>query len=414
MAAGAAPPPLTFREVLKIGALRRLWMAQIVSVFGDFLAIYAIFSVVSFRMHASATDVTLVMVFYLLPLAVVSPIAGVFVDSWNLKRTMITSDLLRAVLFLVLLAAHTLWQIYAILLVASTVSSFFMPAQSIAVRTLVPRQGLMSANALIQQAFQVMQIISPAVAGLLVSVFGPGSCFGLDTASFLFSAAMISTLVLGHEPAPAVKTIGAVWTEMKAGVNFIFTHAAISFVVIAMTAGMFAIRCFSALIAVYVRDVLHGGSSLFGILGSLVGFGMIIGTQLVRLGSKRLSSARIVTAGLVGTGVSIGLLAAFGSIPTAVATILGVGFFVAFIFVPAQVLLQEHTPPTMLGRVSGSMMAVMFSSQVIALLSAGELATAMGIRNVYFGSALLLFLIAGWGYYRLSQEGAAPDAVAVP
>lgn len=255
--ATAATTPLTLRQVLGIPGLRRLWMAQLVSVFGDFLAIYAIFSVVSFRMHKSATDITLVLVFYLLPLAVVSPIAGVFVDSWNVKRTMITSDLVRSVLFFLLMFAHSLWQIYAILLVASTVSSFFMPAQAITLRTLVPRHGLMSANALIQQAFFAMQIISPAVAGLLVSAFGANVCFWADSASFLFSAVMLSTIAINHEPSPAVKTAKAVWTELRVGAKFIFTHAAISFVVVAMTAGMFAIRCFGALIAVYVRDVLR-------------------------------------------------------------------------------------------------------------------------------------------------------------
>src|SRR5438552_13525855 len=98
-------------------------------------------------MHGSATEVSLVLVFYLLPLAVVSPLAGLFVDSWNVKRTMISSDLIRAVLFLLLLFTTSVWEIYAVLLIASTFSSFFLPAQSITVRTIVPRTGLMSANA---------------------------------------------------------------------------------------------------------------------------------------------------------------------------------------------------------------------------------------------------------------------------
>ncbi len=411
--ADAAIPPLTFREVFRITALRRLWMAQLVSVFGDFLAIYAIFSVVSFRMHKSATDITLVMVFYLLPLAIVSPIAGVFVDSWNVKKTMIASDLVRAVLFFLLMFAHSLWQIYAILLVASTVSSFFMPSQAITLRSLVPRHGLMSANALIQQAFFAMQIISPAIAGLLVAAFGANLCFWVDSGSFLFSAAMLSTIAIAHEPSPAVKTAKAVWTELSVGAKFIFTHAAISFVVVAMTAGMFAIRCFGALIAVYVRDVLRGGSTLFGNLGSMVGFGMIIGTQMVRLGSKRLPGTKIVTAGLAGTGVAIAVLATFGTTIIAAAMMLGIGFFAAFVFVPAQVLIQEHTPQNMLGRVSGSLMAVMFSSQVIALLSAGTLATAIGIRNVYFASAVLLFAIAVGAYYWISRDRTVPQTAAV-
>jgi MFS family permease len=408
----SSPAPLSFKEVLRIPALRRLWIAQLVSVFGDFLAVYAIFSIVSFRMHGSATEVSLVLVFYLLPLAVVSPLAGVFVDSWNVKRTMISSDVIRAVLFLLLLFASRVWQIYVVLFIASTVSSFFLPAQSITVRTIVPRTGLMSANALIQQAFQMMQIISPAIAGLLVSVFGPRSCFWLDSATFLFSAGMLSTLVIPHEPSPALKTLRSVGTELASGARFILTHSAISFVVIAMAAGMFAVRCFGALIAVYVRDVLKGGSSLFGVLGSLVGFGMILGTQLVRQASRNRSASHIVTGGLVGTGIAIAVLATFGSIVIAVVGTLGVGFFVAFIIVPAQTLLQEHTPANMLGRVSGSMMSMMFSSQVLAMLAAGTLATSFGIRNVYFGSAALLFVIAGAGYYYLSRQSAARETAA--
>src|ERR1700728_5134211 len=237
----STPTPLTFREVFRIAALRRLWLAQLVSVCGDFLAIYAIFAVVSFRMHASANAVSLVLVFYLLPLAIVSPLAGVFVDSWDVKRTMIASDLTRAVLFLLLLFAHSLWQIYAILMAASTVSSFFLPAQTITLRTVVPLTGLTSANALIQQAFYMMQIISPAVSGLLVSAFGPNSCFWIDAATFVFSAGMISTMTIPHQPAAALKTVRSVASETSVGIKFIFTHPSISFVIISMAAGMFAI-----------------------------------------------------------------------------------------------------------------------------------------------------------------------------
>ena len=143
---------------------------------------------------------------------------------------------------------------------------------------------------------------------------------------------------------------------------------------------------------------------MFGNLGSLVGFGMILGTQMVRLGSKRLPGTQIVTAGLAGTGVAIGILATFGSVGLAAAMMVGIGFFAAFVFVPAQVLIQEHTPQNMLGRVSGSMLAVMFSSQVLALLLSGTLATRIGIRNTYFTSALLLFVIAAGAYYWISKD----------
>jgi MFS transporter, DHA3 family, macrolide efflux protein len=408
----STPAPLSFREVLKIATLRRLWLAQLVSVCGDFLAVYAIFAVVSFRMHASAYDVSLVMVFYLLPLAIVSPIAGVFVDSWNVKRTMIVSDLIRACLFLLLLFAHSLWQIYAILLAVSTVSSFFLPAQTITIRTIVPLTGLVSANALIQQAFFGMQILSPAISGLLVSAFGPNSCFWIDSATFVFSAAMISTLTIPHVPVAALKTVRSVAKETGAGAKFIFTHSAISFVIIAMASGMFAIRCFGALLAVYVRDVLKGGTSLFGVLGSLIGVGMIVGTPLVRQASRNRSNSHIVTGGLAAVGLSITLIAFVGSPIAAAVGILLLGFFIAFIIVPAQVLIQQHTPQNMLGRVSGSMVSIMVSSQVLGMLFSGEIATVIGIRNVYYGSAALLLLLALGGYYWLSRDTAGEPAPA--
>src|SRR5713226_9524590 len=262
---------LTIREVLKLKPVRRLWAAQVVSVFGDFLAIFAVLSYVSFNLHASAAQVTLISVSFMIPFALIGPIAGVFVDRWNVKRTMIASDLIRAALAVLLVFATNLNQIYAILFALSTVSSFFIPAQSVTVRVIVPTAGLMAANALMAQAIQVMQIVSPAISGALVAWFSPSACFWLDTASFLFSAAMISTLVIDHQPKTGALNLKSVIAQMGAGMKFIFTHSAVSFVIISMTVGMFAIRCFGALLAVYVRDILHAGSFLFGALSSMIG-----------------------------------------------------------------------------------------------------------------------------------------------
>jgi len=101
-------PHLTFRDVLNIRSVRRLWLAQLVSIFGDFLAIFAVFSLVTFQLHGTATQVSMILVAYMLPLAVVSPLAGVYVDKWNVKWTMIASDLVRGVLVLVLVFVRDL------------------------------------------------------------------------------------------------------------------------------------------------------------------------------------------------------------------------------------------------------------------------------------------------------------------
>src|SRR5215472_5636488 len=300
----ASAPTLGLKQVLRLKPVRRLWAAQVVSIFGDFLAIFAIYSVVSFRMHATATQISLILVSFLLPLAIVGPVAGVFVDRWNVKRTMIASDLTRAVLAALLVVATDVREIYVILFALSSVSSFFIPAQSVTLRTIVPPAGLMSANALMQNAVQLMQIISPAIAGVLVASVSANACFWLDSLSFLFSASMIYALKIDREPSQKHLNVASVISEMQAGMRFLFTHSAVSFVIISLTAGMFAIRCFFALIAVYVRDVLRGGSALFGSISSLVGIGIIVGTQFIHHFARKKSKGHLVILGLVGIGIS--------------------------------------------------------------------------------------------------------------
>ena len=129
---------MTIRQVLQLKPVRRLWLAQIVSVFGDFLAIFAVISYVSFTLRASAAQVTLIIVSFMVPFAFIGPVAGVFVDRWNVKRTMIASDLIRAVLALGLVFTGTLFQVYAILFLLSAVSAFFMPARCVASGERVP------------------------------------------------------------------------------------------------------------------------------------------------------------------------------------------------------------------------------------------------------------------------------------
>ena len=188
------PDPLGLGEVLRIAPMRRIWYAQIVSVFGDFLALFAVISVMTFRLAATPQQITGVQIAYLLPIAVLGVLSGVFVDRWPVKPTLVASDLLRAALCLLLLTVHSVWGFYGVLAAISVVSSFFSPAQGVAIRSLVPFHGLRSANALLQQAFFVMRIIGPSAAAFLVANLGAKSCYWIDCASFLLSASFLASI----------------------------------------------------------------------------------------------------------------------------------------------------------------------------------------------------------------------------
>jgi DHA3 family macrolide efflux protein-like MFS transporter len=398
---------LSFGEVLAIPSVRRLWIAQLVSIFGDFLAIFAVFSVVTFQLHGTPTQVSMILVAYLFPLAVISPLAGVFVDKWNVKWTMIASDVIRGLMVLVLVFERDLNVIYGVFLALSTVSSFFVPAQSVAVRTLAPAAGLMAVNGLMSQAVQGSQIISPAISGLLVQWLGANSCFLFDSLSFFFSAALVMSLTIQRQaPTMAAKSV---LQSLQQGFRFIFTHTAISFVIVSMTAGMFAVRCFGALLSVYVRDVLASNAALFGTLNTLIGVGMITGTQSLHRFAARISQQYLVICGLSGMGLAVLLTALFGKLVTTAIGMLGLGFGAAFVMVPSQTLLQQETPPELQGRVISSLMSLLAMSQVVAMFVAGPLAEKAGIRNLYLASAAMLLTIGAVGFAKLRKPEATAE-----
>jgi len=408
---------LSFGEVLRLRPVRQLWIAQIVSIFGDFLALFAVLSDVSFRLHATAAQVTLISVAFLIPFALLGPIAGVFVDRLDARLTMISSDLIRAALIIGLVFASGLKEIYAILFALSVVSTFFVPAQTIMIRAVTPTEGLLAANALMQQAFQVVRIISPAIAGAMVRWIGAKPAYYFDAASFIFSAAMIAAIAVrraGGATEPSAKSesgkLKSILNDLVAGARFIFTHATISFGILAMAAGMFALSCFGPLIAVYVRDSLKGTEFQFGVINSLIGVGMIFATQFITRFAKDRSKSLLVIAGLFGMGIAVMVMASIGHVAVAGIGAFGIGFGAIFIIVPTQTLMQQETPVELVGRVSSSFMSVLSISQLVGLIISGSLAGALGIRNLFFASAGMLVLFAWFGYCRLSFQAKAATA----
>jgi MFS family permease len=414
------PDPLSMGEVLRIVTLRRLWYAQIVSVFGDFLALFAIITIMTFKMHATPQQVTGLNIAYLLPIAVLGVISGVFVDRWPLKMTMVGSDFTRAALCLLLLVVHTTWGFYGVMAAISVFSSFFGPAQGVAIRSAVPMHGLRSANALMQQVMFIMRIVGGPIAIVIVNTFHAQACYKLDAASFIASGLLIASLAIlkpDTSVGPATATppattvvkptgkIGGILTDMKVGAGFIFHHAALLFVIVALAAGMFVMGCFGPLIAVYVRDTLRANPNIFAVTSGAIGVGLFVGVNILNVFARRIPNTTQVYLGLGGIagGTLLLALAPIASVtllhiavPVAI-TVFGcflIGFACAGIIVPSQTLIQQETPAALMGRVGSTTMSAIFSAQIAGLLLSGILADYTGVRNVFaICTAMLLILI---------------------
>jgi MFS family permease len=261
------------------------------------------------------------------------------------------------------------------------------------------------------QAFYTVRILSPALAGALVAWLGEKSTFYLDSVSFFFSACMIASLTIlrPQQAEQRGKNLKALTADLVEGNKFIFTHSGLAFVFVAMSVAMFVLSSFSPLISIYIRDSLHAGTFLFGMISSMVGVGLIAGTQLVTRVGRRSKAPSVVLSGLGLMGVGTALLGAFRNIPMAAVSTFTLGLAIAFVWVPAQTMSQKETPPAMVGRVSSTFMSLVSMSQVLGLILSGYLAQILGIRTLFLTSAGIVALIAASGYLWLRGK---PDPMA--
>jgi MFS transporter, DHA3 family, macrolide efflux protein len=403
---------MSMGEVLRIPTMRRLWYASLVSSFGDFLALFAVIGVITFKLKATPQQVTGVQISYMLPIAVLGVLAGVFVDRWPLKLTLVSSDFIRAGLCLLLLTAHGTVSFYLVLAAISVVSSFFGPAQGVILRSAVPAHGLRSANALMQQVMFGMRIVGPAMAGFLVGWFGPNICYIADAASFLASGCLIASLAISRpqpaaeaaallekEPAstPAQSGVARVLADMRVGIGFIVHHSGILFVLLALASGMFVLGCFGPLIAVYIRDSLHANTRTFAYVSPMIGIGMFAGINALTTFGKKIGNSPLVYSGLAGIAVGLCLLAGLTHVWSTVIGNLIIGFAVAGIIVPATTMMQQETPPELMGRVGSTFMSLIFTAQISGLILSGLIADRIGVRHVFALCAVMLAVLMAAG-----------------
>ena len=138
-------------------------------------------------------------------------------------------------------------------------------------------------------------------------------------------------------------------------------------------------------------------------LNTLIGIGMIVGTQLLTRFARHIPQQNLVVYGLGGMGLAVLTTVAFGTMGSTAAGMLGLGLSASAIFITATTLIQHETPHELLGRVMSCLMSLVAGSQVISMFVAGPVAEKIGIRNLYYASAAMLVGIGVVGYFKLPK-----------
>jgi MFS family permease len=177
-------------------SFRQLWLGQVVSQMGDWFDTIALYTII-LNLTGSGRDVGLLLVARFVPSFLFGPISGVVADRFSRQKIMIVTDILRAVVvlgFLFVRSADQLWIVYVLTVFQLALSTFFEPAKTAAIPSIVSDRELVPANAISSVTWSVMLTLGAAIGGLITGWFGTDVAFILDAATYLLSAALIASI----------------------------------------------------------------------------------------------------------------------------------------------------------------------------------------------------------------------------
>ena len=390
MAGEADEERTTLITVLRNADFAKLWLGQLVSNMGDRFNYMALVALILYEMNRSAVEAGKIVLFMTIPILIFGPIAGVYVDRWSRKKTMIASDLSRAALVTLLPLADRLWQVYVIVFLLSTASRFFYPARSSIIPNIVERKQLLMANSISQGTFMLTTVVGPAVGAALIALIGTRNVFYLDSASFLFSALMIMRIGLEERRAPAEEGIRHIASQMAEGLRFIRSNRGTLFVVSMFTGVMLAYGGVNVLFLVFIKEVLLMNIRGLGLLESTQGIGAVIGSVALgymgqRIGTRKLTLGSLLVASLLFLSFTLNRIIYLSYLLMA-----GIGIAVTFITVPANTLLQKLVPDALRGRVFGVQGTLIEGAAVVSIAIETLLAGVLGVVPVLVWSSIAL------------------------
>lgn len=372
--------------VLRQRDFRLLFAGGLVSSLGDwFLFIALPFYVYSLTGSALATGGTFIA--ESLPSILFGSVAGVYVDRWDRRRTMIVADLLRAILVLGLLAVRsreTIWIVFAVSFVQSTVGRFFGPSKDSLIPRLVGEEDLLSANSLSSTSNQLTMLIGPTLGGASLALFGMPAGILFDSATFLFSAGMAALVVSLPKEMPLQKElIGAsawqqVWHEYSDGIALMRQNRVVIALLFAMGITEVGQGLINVQLVPWVKDVLHGDSLVLGWIASAQGVGGVIGGLALGSVGKSLSPTKLLASALIVDGLLVIAVVYSVALPAVLGLIVVIGIVMVVFVIRLQTLLQLSVADTYRGRVLGAYSATQSAMLVGGMGIAGALGGIIG------------------------------------
>jgi len=376
--------PRVLRENL---VFRRVWTGQTISLFGDQISLIAIPLTAVLVLDANAKQMGFLVAAELVPNLFFALHAGAWVDRHGQRRrVMIVTDLVRAVALVTIpiayaLDALTIQQLYVVAFVVGTMTVFFHVAYSSLFVALVEREDYVVANSWLAGSRSFSFVAGPSVGGILVQLLKAPYALLVDSISYLFSAAFLSS-VDPVEPEIEVAQKG----HVAAGVRYILTSPVMrSSLLATATINLFNF-VFHALFVLYAIRSLHVRPATLGIVLGAGAVGSLIGSFMTSRLGRSIGIGPTYILGCILFPVPLVLVPLAGGPYWLIMAMLflaefGAGLGVMVLDISAASIFAALVPHRLRSRVSGAYMVVNNGIRPVGSLIGGFLGTAIGLQT---------------------------------
>jgi MFS transporter, DHA3 family, macrolide efflux protein len=357
-----------------------VWLGQIISVLATNMTVFAL-TIWVFEKTGSATSLGLMQVFFITPLLIVTPFAGVLVDRHNRKLMMMVSDLaagLATISILMLQAFGVLevWHLYAAAIFQGLGNAFQWPAYSATISTMIPKEKLGRANGMMSLIEMGPGVLAPMLAGALLPVIGLTGILSIDVVTFILA---ILVLLVVHIPQPPITTEGVqaqgnILKEAIFGFRYIFARPSLLGLQLVFFFGNLCLGIAFTVLAPMVLLRTGNDTVSLGLVQSAGAIGGVAGGVLMSAWGGFKRRVHGVLAGWIVSSFFFALIGLGTWIPLWVAAIALSSLFGPLVNGSNQAIWQSKVAPDVQGRVFSARMLIAWMTNPISPLIAGTLA----------------------------------------
>jgi MFS family permease len=376
------------------GEFRRFWLATAISVLGTWMAAIAL-AIRMFDMTGSPGWVSALLFAEFTPVVLIGFLVGDRLNRLRVRRALVICDIGSAAVFGALAMISTPWAVVALAALGGVGVGVFRPLSTAAVPMLVADDDLEAANGALGSVDHTMTFLGELVGGFLVATVGADLALGLNSASFLVSAILVSSCgalsSAGRQRAPDQSETGMETGFARATLARIHGSPVLLQIAIGWTIATFVIGVVLAVQVPLLRGTFHASPTVVGLLLGLDALGLVVGSVVA--GSRRFGRAAypLALAGIGGCAMIVGaapgiVLVAFGF------TLLGV--FNGFALVLNRTRVVRGTDPAERAGVISFLIALSATGQAAGTICGGVMATVVSERWAFVTFGVLALLVA--------------------